>query len=218
MHALVMIRGVIVDAEFLAALGHERCASMQIRVVHLDDSAFLREAFDLVFLDATANLISTADVASLRSRLPLVPIVILLSQASVDDRVRYLDAGADHCMTRSFDAGELSARAHALLKRYPQGVLRLGSFRWDWRGRAGEVDAMPLPLSRLETILLEELLKALNRVAPLQVLAARIGSEGQNKGQTRLHVYIYRLRKRLAGTGLRIHNSNRHGYSLVFEE
>jgi DNA-binding response OmpR family regulator len=217
MRALFLTSRETVDADLLAVLRHGPFTAVQVLVARADAPALSGATFDVVLVDGEGSSTRETDVAVMRARLPLVPILVFLPEPSAADRVRYLDAGADHCMSRSFDPDELNARLRAVMRRYPQDVLHLGTFLWNWRTRVAQIDGVPMSLPRVEAILLEELLKALNRVAPLKALTARIGSAGQEKANPRLYVYISRLRKRLAGTGLRIQSSNRSGYALVFE-
>ena len=48
---------------------------------------------------------------------PEVPLVFLTSLESVDERARFLDAGADDVVPKSFAFAELAARIRAVLRR-----------------------------------------------------------------------------------------------------
>lgn len=75
----------------------------------------------LVIIDVVTGPRSAADVCrEIRSTPALAAIPVLcISQADdVDDRIRFLEAGADDVMAKPFDARELEARVEALLVRY----------------------------------------------------------------------------------------------------
>jgi len=77
-------------------------------------------AAELVILD---RIEGRSDAISLCSRLRMtpgmaqVPILCLAASDDVEERARFLEAGADDVMARPFDARELEARVDALLAR-----------------------------------------------------------------------------------------------------
>lgn len=86
------------------------------------DDAF-RQAGDhqLVIIDVVAGPRSAAEICTeIRATPALVSIPVLcISQTDeVDERIRFLEAGADDVMARPFDARELEARVEALLLRF----------------------------------------------------------------------------------------------------
>ena len=54
---------------------------------------------------------------TLRSRDPVVPIIILTAKAQEADKVRGLEAGADDYVTKPFSVAELIARINAIFRR-----------------------------------------------------------------------------------------------------
>jgi two-component system OmpR family response regulator len=89
------------------------------------------------------------------------PIIMVTARASVDDRVRGLDAGADDYLLKPFSFAELSARARALVRRGTQerpATLEVGDLRLDparhraWRGSA-ELTLSPKEMALLELFL-----------------------------------------------------------------
>lgn len=59
-------------------------------------------------------------VKRLRAQDLRVPVIFLSARASVDDRVRGLQAGADDYLTKPFAFSELLARVQALIRRASQ--------------------------------------------------------------------------------------------------
>ena len=78
----------------------------------------LKERPDLILLDVMLpKLDGYAVCAELRKLECLIPILILSAKASVDDRVKGLDFGADDYLPKPFSQAELLARVRALLRR-----------------------------------------------------------------------------------------------------
>jgi pilus assembly protein CpaE len=86
------------------------------------DDAFAKvSANQLVILDVVKGEKSAADVCrEIRATPSLVAIPVLcVSQTDeVEERIRFLEAGADDVMAKPFDARELEARVEALLLRF----------------------------------------------------------------------------------------------------
>ncbi|HUI52163.1 MAG TPA: response regulator transcription factor [Patescibacteria group bacterium] len=74
--------------------------------------------FDLILLDLNLQGIAGVDyLRTLQGRWPEAPVVLLSPAASVEDRVKGLDAGADDIVTKPFAWLELAARIRAVLRR-----------------------------------------------------------------------------------------------------
>ncbi|HUQ78160.1 MAG TPA: AAA family ATPase [Patescibacteria group bacterium] len=86
------------------------------------DAAFAQVgAHQLVIIDAVGTGKPAADVCrEIRAAPSLAPIPVLcVSQTDdVEERIRFLESGADDVMARPFDARELEARVEALLLRF----------------------------------------------------------------------------------------------------
>jgi pilus assembly protein CpaE len=86
------------------------------------DVAFGRAAeHQLVILDVTSGPKSAVDLCrEIRSTpaMAAVPVMCVSATDDVEERIRFLEAGADDVMARPFDARELEARVEALLLRF----------------------------------------------------------------------------------------------------
>jgi two-component system, OmpR family, response regulator MprA len=77
-------------------------------------SAFQSLRPDLVLVDQTLPVLDGLELARRLRAHGSMPIVMLATDPSVDDRVAALDAGADDCLARPFAIEELLARLRAL--------------------------------------------------------------------------------------------------------
>jgi DNA-binding response OmpR family regulator len=103
-----------------------------------------------------------------------MPVLILTSKGSVEDRVRGLDAGADDYLIKPFAFPELLARVRALLRRAAPSsntVLQLADLRMDVGGRIATRGGKPLDLTGREFDLLEYLLLNSGTVVSREMVA-----------------------------------------------
>lgn len=79
--------------------------------------------YDAAVLDLMLPKIDGLTVlGTLRKKKILTPVVILSAKASVDDRIRGLQAGGDDYLTKPFVFSELLARVQALIRRATHAV------------------------------------------------------------------------------------------------
>lgn len=83
---------------------------------------------DLLILDSMMSKIDGMEVAKKMKaddRYRFIPIIMLTSKDSVENKVQCLDAGADDCVTKPFDFEEFYARVKAMLRiKHLQDELR----------------------------------------------------------------------------------------------
>ena len=173
---------------------------------------------DLLILDlGLPGLDGIELLRRLRARGDHVPVLVLTARGAIGDRVAGLNLGADDYLTKPFDLAELSARAHALVRR-AQGTaapeLRLGPLLLDPLGRSASVDGVPLELTRRELGVLETLANRAGRVVGKDAIAEQLFSYDEEAGPNAIELYVSRLRKKLAGSGLRIRTVRGLGYLL----
>lgn len=190
------------------------------------------QRFDGIVLDLGLPRVSGMEVLRwVRKRMPALPVLILTARDGTDDRVQGLNAGADDYLTKPFDMAELQARLGALLRRarLPAfgGSLELADASGARRLR---VDAtLPqawlgdeaLELTQREWALLSLLVTQAGRVVSredvletwaLEPGDASSGTTGLTSNA--LEVYIHRLRRKLADSGITIRNVRGLGYML----
>jgi DNA-binding response OmpR family regulator len=133
------------------------------------------QSVDLILLDVMLPRAGGLETLRELRRIGLkTPVLILTSRASVDDRVRGLDCGADDYLVKPFAFPELLARVRALQRRanpHSPSVLQVGDLRMDTRGRSVIRGAMPIELTPREFELLEYLLVHHSTVISREMLA-----------------------------------------------
>ena len=136
----------------------------------------LREnASDLIVLDVMLPRVGGLEVLrEIRRSGFKVPVLILTSKDSVEDRVRGLDSGADDYLTKPFAFPEFLARLRALHRRAsPEApsILQLADLKLDTRGHTVVRNALTLDLTSREFELLEYLLANRSTVVSREMIA-----------------------------------------------
>jgi DNA-binding response OmpR family regulator len=122
--------------------------------------------YDVVILDLMLPKLSGLDVLrNLRTKKPTLPVLILTAKASVEDRVKGLDSGADDYLAKPFAFAELVARIRALLRRGQQedSKLRVSDLEIDMATHQATRDGRRIDLKPKEFALLEFLMRNAHR-------------------------------------------------------
>ncbi|CAN7400487.1 response regulator transcription factor [Pseudoxanthomonas sp. LjRoot168] len=178
--------------------------------------ALVDHGYTAVLLDLGLPRGSGLDVlAALRQRYDTTPVLIITARDQLSDRVRGLDAGADDYIVKPFEAGELSARLRAVVRR-TQGrvapVLRHGDIVLDPADRSVRLGDQPVRLGVHEYRTLLALMERPGRVIARDTLESLVyGGEGSIESNT-IAVYIHQLRRKL-GDGV-ITTVHGFGYRL----
>jgi DNA-binding response OmpR family regulator len=182
-------------------------------------------SYDAIILDLGLPDVDGMDVlATIRARSDgALPAVIVSARDAVDDRVRGLNGGADDYLVKPFELVELEARLRAVLRRSgprTEAVYTCGSLTFDATSRVAAVSETVLALSRRESALLEELLRARGRVVIKDVLEERLYGFDQAVTRNAIEATASRLRRSLAeaGADVRIETKRGIGYRLVAGE
>jgi len=180
---------------------------------------FLRqEASDLVILDINLPGASGLDILrEMRRRDDPRPVILLTARATTGDRVEGLDSGADDYLVKPFAMDELIARVRALARRKavaPRRSIALGALRLDLEPLHLIAADGPLDVPRRELGVLAALAEANGAAVGKAQLLDRVYGAGSETDEKVIEVYVSRLRKRLAGHGLRISVRRGIGYAL----
>ncbi len=181
---------------------------------------------DAVVLDLTLPGLDGLQVlAHARAQGLRTPVLILTARGTVGDRVLGLNAGADDYLPKPFDLDELEARLRALLRRSadgsqtptpPEGPV-VGALRYDKDSGVIYLQDAPMDLTPREQALLRALLAQPGRALPKERLYELV-FPGQSEVQYEaIEVVVYRLRKKLTGTGATLMTLRGLGYLLKTE-
>jgi two-component system, OmpR family, response regulator QseB len=177
--------------------------------------------FDALVLDlGLPDMDGLQVLASLRRSAPDLPAVILTARDSVDHRLLGLNAGADDYIVKPFSLLELEARLRAVLRRpgrRRETAYSLGGVTFDPLTRHSSVNGSPLVLTRRESALLEELLRAPGQVIAKDILEERLYALDEAGSSNALEAAVSRLRRKLAAAqaALRIETQWGIGYRLI---
>jgi DNA-binding response OmpR family regulator len=179
--------------------------------------------YDLVILDINLPDGSGFDfLKDLRGARNATPILVVTARREVEDRIGALDIGADDYLMKPFDLRELEARARALIRRSSgerSGLIEYGKVALDPAGRTASVAGAPLQLTRREFSVLEILMRGRGRVMAKERIFEKLFSfDDDEVGLNAVELYVARLRRKLAGSGLAIRNLRGLGYQIALDD
>jgi len=183
---------------------------------------------DVVLLDLSLpgrdglQVLSAARAAGLHT-----PVIILTARGTVGDRILGLNTGADDYLAKPFDLDELEARVRALARR-ARGAAGTGGvasaaapafcgLTFDADSGAVYQSGRPLDLSARESALLRALLARPSHAVAKERLSELVfpGGGGEAGVQSdAIEVVVYRLRRKLAGSGALIVTLRGLGYLI----
>ncbi|MCK9510634.1 MAG: response regulator transcription factor [Pigmentiphaga sp.] len=184
------LRGFAVDA---VKTGREAIAAQQMA------------RYDAMILDLGLPDMDGQEVLSRRpggGEAPL-PCIVLTARDAVECRIRSLDAGADDYLLKPFDVRELEARLRAVLRRASRAFVTLacGNLAFEPDSRHVSIDGRILELSRRESMLLEELLRASPRIVVKEYLEEHLYAGNESVTLNAVEAVVSRLRRKLMAGG-----------------
>jgi two-component system response regulator TctD len=145
------------------------------------------------------------------------PVLILTARGTVGDRILGLNTGADDYLPKPFDLDELEARIRALARRgEPAAAAASPSFvglSVDAGSGAVCLDGAPMELAPREAAMLRALLARPGQAVAKERLVETV-FPGEDVQPDAIEVVAYRLRKRLAATGVQLVTLRGLGYLL----
>jgi two-component system response regulator TctD len=146
------------------------------------------------------------------------PVLILTARGTVGDRVIGLNAGADDYLAKPFDLDELEARLRALHRRHAPARASadagIGGLHWDRASGAIHWRDEILELAPRESALLQALLARPGHAVPKERLFELVFPGESEVQYEAIEVVVYRLRKKLAPTGVKLVTLRGLGYLL----
>ncbi|WP_296642830.1 response regulator transcription factor [Roseinatronobacter sp.] len=195
----------------------------------IDHAATLAEAedclaaasYDLILLDVMLPDGDGREFLS-RSRAHLeTPVIVLTARAQVSDRVGALDQGADDYITKPFDFSELEARCRAVLRRRggsARNQIALGAALFDPLAGTLQHDGTTLDLRNREIRLLEIFARHSGQILSKSQVMDHLFSYDAEVTENAIEVYVGRLRRRIAGMGVRIDTVRGLGYRMETDD
>ncbi len=157
-------------------------------------------------------------VGQLRNSGVRFPMLILSAKASVDDRVRGLQAGGDDYLTKPFAFSELLARIQALIRRATQSPeptrLTVGDLTMDLLKREVQRGGTRIDLQPREYALLEYLMRHANRPVTKTMILEHIFDYSFDPQTNVVDVLVHRLRSKVDRDKAMIHTIRGVGYVL----
>ncbi|TAA38799.1 response regulator [Pseudoxanthomonas winnipegensis] len=153
----------------------------------------------------------------LRARAATTAVLVITAREGLEDRVQVLDLGADDYLVKPFALKEFEARVRSLLRRMvSQGApeLRLGQLRLDLAGHRAWIGEDPLELTAREFGLLGALATRTGRVASRAQLVEVLCGWDADISDNGLDIAMYRLRRKLQGSGVGVRTIRGLGYLL----
>jgi two-component system, OmpR family, response regulator len=158
-------------------------------------------------------------VQRLRARGARLPILFLSARASVEDRVKGLQAGGDDYLTKPFAFSELLARIQALIRRATQTSteptrLTVGDLTLDLLSREVTRAGQKVELQPREFSLLEYLMRHPGRTVTKTMVLEHVWDYSFDPQTNVVDVLVHRLRGKIDPEKQRLHTIRGVGYVL----
>lgn len=157
-------------------------------------------------------------IQRLRGRGNRMPVLILSAKASVDDRVKGLQAGGDDYVTKPFAFSEVLARVQALIRRSTQSSeptrLSVGDLTLDLLAREAARGSERVELQPREFSLLEYLMRNPGRTVTKTMILEHVFDYSFDPQTNVVDVLIHRLRSKIDPEKTRLHTIRGVGYVL----
>jgi two-component system copper resistance phosphate regulon response regulator CusR len=176
--------------------------------------------YDLVILDLMLPKLSGWEMIPLiRKFKPNIPLIALTARSSIRDRVQGLRLGCDDYIVKPFSFEELLARIEAAIRSRSSSAateLNAADLILDPLRRTVTRGGKAIQLSNKEFLLLEYLLKNVNKVVTRDMILDNVWKTDMDSNTNVVDVYINLLRKKVDrdfGPQL-IHTVRGMGYTL----
>ncbi|TLY47016.1 MAG: response regulator transcription factor [Gammaproteobacteria bacterium] len=179
------------------------------------------EIFEVILLDLSLSKVSELSViGKIRAAGITTPILVLTAYQFDKDKIKALDNGADDCVTKPVDLGELSARIRALQRRSSSNratsLLTYHDIKLDPSSFTVTLKGQAISFSRREFNLLQKLLENVGYVVSNEALNQHLYGWGEVIDSNALQVHVHNIRKKLDNTHF-IRTIRGIGYMVVKE-
>ena len=156
--------------------------------------------YDVIILDIMLTDLDGYTVCKrVRIAKVLTPIIMLSAKSTIEDKVEFLNLGADDYLTKPFSFDELLARIRVQLRKSSQkeDLLSIADLQLNTQTkiltRAGE----KINLTSKEYLILEYLLRHQNAIIDEKTLLENTLDVDTHLNSNVINVYIYRLRNKI---------------------
>lgn len=164
----------------------------------------LSRAYDVVLIDIVIPGINGFDLCKiLKEEKPNVPVMMLTTLATTQDKVAGFNSGADDYVLKPFEFDELEARLKALMRRHAHihtnlgAVLRYEDLKLDLEKKVAVRAGKTIKLAAKELTLLEFFMHNVGRVISRAELAKEVWDIKFDTGTNVVEVYINMLRNKI---------------------
>jgi DNA-binding response OmpR family regulator len=164
----------------------------------------LSRTYDVVLLDIVIPGINGFELCrQLKQDKPAMPILMLTTLGTTEDKIEGFDAGADDYLLKPFEFAELIARVRALARRPSMtgsaynNILRFEDLRLDTERKVARRSGKVIKLAAKEFKLLEFFMHNPNRVISKAELAEKVWDLKFETGTNVVEVYINMLRNKI---------------------
>jgi len=208
------IASFIVKGLKQAGFAVDRCADGEEALVFAETTPYDAAIVDIML----PKLDGLSMVQRMRSRKIRTPVIFLSAKASVDDRVKGLQAGGDDYLTKPFAFSELTARLQALIRRATQTVepsrLSVGDLSLNLLTREATRGAEKIDLQAREFALLEYLMRHAGRTVTKTMILEHIFDYSFDPQTNVIDVLVHRLRAKIDPEKTRLQTIRGVGYVL----
>lgn len=182
------------------------------------------ENYDGVILDVMMPKMDGFTVLkNLREAGNLVPVLLLTAKSEIDDKVFWLDLGANDYLTKPFNSRELLARVRAMTRTQvaqADARLRMGNVTLDQATLELSTPSGSFRLANKEYQVMELLMSNPHRLIPTERFLEKIWGYDSDAELNVVWVYISYLRKKLAAlhANIEIKAARNAGYTLEENE
>ena len=192
------IRGMVIRALDSAGYAIDSAADGRAGL-----SLALAGDYQLVLLDLVMPLTDGREILGhLRRQRPDQAVLVLSCLSDVATKVACLDMGAHDYLTKPFSIEELLARVRVQLRdqageHQPGDMIRAGHLVLDLGRMQADAGVGPVPLTRLEVMLLRELMEHTGESVGKDTLLASVWGLDFHPGSNVVDVCVRRLRSKL---------------------
>ena len=148
-----------------------------------------------------------------------VPVLILTSEDTQEDILKGLTAGGDHYLAKPCPPAVFLSHVDALLRRsalLPE-MLALGPIKLEPASGKAYLHGEDIVLSQKEFALLQQFIQYPNKLLLMKDMYKKVWGQEMLPDDYSLSSAVYRLRKKLTGSGYTITSEYKEGYILEME-